>query len=365
MMGAKFISSRQPPAVGGAVDIPGFQSFGEDLINVTRASAAMWLTLVTDAQRPAFEAAALAVAARTDPSGALARQVATDGIRVRRATATGAATRSYESAPLQGQYVAGTAALHPRGAPVLRCFWVCVCARTKRTSCWPRSDACRRVSLPAALPAWATAPRSIPRLGDLFLYDAFNEPLRRAALLKAMDTSLPAMTDLLPNTVIDPLDSLNPAAIVFAPTWNHAVNDSYGVSFAPNATTTLNPDVDHAFCAIAFHWTTVRAREKTPLLALCLRTESDQLAQVLEDSLPRFTDDIIAVLQSPSGKTHTFSVSGREVISVGPGDQHVELVQQGLAAEARRLDVTMAGAAWSITLFPTAQARPRHARLRA
>ncbi len=114
---------------------------------------------------------------------------------------------------------------------------------------------------PAALLAWATAPRSTPQLGNLFLYDSFNEPLRRAALQKSMDTSLPAMTDLLPNTVIDPLDSLNPAAIVFAPTWNHAVNDSYGISFAPNATA-LNPDVDHAFCAIAFHWTTVRARER-------------------------------------------------------------------------------------------------------
>jgi hypothetical protein len=74
MMGAKFISSIPLPVDGGAVNIPGFQAFGEDLINVTRASAAMWLTLVTDAQRPAFEAAALAAAARIDPSGALASQ---------------------------------------------------------------------------------------------------------------------------------------------------------------------------------------------------------------------------------------------------------------------------------------------------
>jgi hypothetical protein len=81
---------------------------------------------------------------------------------------------------------------------------------------------------------------------------------------------------------------------------------------------------------------------------------------MLEQTLPRFIDGIVAVLTSPSGVQHTFSVSGREVSNIGPGDQHAALVD-GLQAHARRLVVTAADTTWTVTLYPTRRVRRRAA----
>jgi hypothetical protein len=55
--------------------------------------------------------------------------------------------------------------------------------------------------------------------------------------------------------------------------------------------------------------------------------------QVLQDSLPRFVSDaIVAVLRSPSGGEHTFSVTGHAVRDVGPGDHHGALVRMAWRA---------------------------------
>ncbi len=83
--------------------------------------------------------------------------------------------------------------------------------------------------------------------------------------------------------------------------------------------------------------------------------------QMLEQTLPRFIDGIVAVLTSPSGVQHTFSVSGREVNNIGPGDQHAALVDGGLQAHARRLEVAAADTTWTVTLYPTRRVRRRAA----
>jgi hypothetical protein len=77
---------------------------------------------------------------------------------------------------------------------------------------------------------------------------------------------------------------------------------------------------------------------------------------VLEEALPRFVDSIVAVLRSPGGAEHTFSVSGRAVSSIGPGDLHARLVN-GLQTEQRQFSVNLTGDVWSISLFPTPQVR--------
>ena len=80
---------------------------------------------------------------------------------------------------------------------------------------------------------------------------------------------------------------------------------------------------------------------------------------VLAGALPRFIDSIVAVLRSPTGKEFTFSVSGRTVHHVGHGDHH-EKLSGSQAHLARRLNVTVAGSEWAITLFPTEALRKQY-----
>jgi hypothetical protein len=138
-MGAKYIASLPDVGAGRGVFIPGFQALAEDLLNVSNAQVGTWLMLVTDAQRPAFEAAAAQAATRLDPSGELEQQVLSDGIRVSVPGGQGAVS-GYMRAPPAPLYVA----------------------------------------------AWANAPRSVPRLENYFLFDAFSEPVRRAALQRVL-----------------------------------------------------------------------------------------------------------------------------------------------------------------------------------
>jgi hypothetical protein len=218
-MGAKFIASLPDAAASRGAGIPSFQSFAAELLNVTGARVATWLTLLTDAERPAFEAAAVETAARLDPSGALARQAA-DGIRVAAFTnnITGG-VRSYVRAPPAEMYTA----------------------------------------------AWTNAPRDLPRQSDFFLFNSYAEPLRRAAMRRVIATGLPAITDMTPFTFADPPGKSNPSAVVFAGAWSQQQLDyePYG-----NSTTVGDPlplagnatAAGSVFCAIAFNWDSVRAR---------------------------------------------------------------------------------------------------------
>jgi hypothetical protein len=354
-MGAKYIASLPSAGRGGGVNVPGFQSFAEDLLNVTRSSVASWLTIVPDTQRAAFEAAALAAAlAMARPTNAsntlaalarLARQVEAYGIRAPLGSNSsindGSAPTDFQRAQQSDTYVAGATArrhacsLCPAAAlchalRVLRCvshFRLLLHHRSRRPARATRT-------------AWATAPRSNPRVFDFFLFDALSDPLRAAALRRARETSLPAMTDFVSWTFADAAGTVVPSSIVYAPAWVYA-NNTYGMGVAPalsnasdGAAANLDNNPGDAFCAIAFHW-----------------------AAVLQDALPRFVSGaIVAVLRSPSGGAHTFSVRGHAVLDVGPGDRHGALVN-GMAGDAHRLDVSVAGDQWSITLFPTPQAR--------
>ncbi len=78
--------------------------------------------------------------------------------------------------------------------------------------------------------------------------------------------------------------------------------------------------------------------------------------QVLAQALPRFIGSTILVLKSPSGAAYTFTVSGREVINIGPGDQHATL-GTCLDSGERRLPVNVVGDAWSVMLWPTREVR--------
>ena len=299
-MGAKYIASLPDIGIGRGVFIPGFLSFAEDLVNVTRASVVTWLPLVADADRAAFEANAVDAALVQDPSGALAAQASAYGIRARDPSSLpDAAVVSFIRAPQAPLYAA----------------------------------------------AWANAPRSIPRLNDYFLFNDYGEPLRRAAIQKVINTSAPAMTDLTGWTFADPPSSDNPSSIIFAPAWIYASpNATYGVGITTVAgvEATSPPGSPPALaggrslCALAFHW-----------------------SLVLSNSLPRFVDSIIAVLESPSGAMHTFSVSGREVHSAGAGDRH-EALAHGFSQAGRRLNMQVAGATWTVTLYPTAQLRDQY-----
>ncbi len=80
--------------------------------------------------------------------------------------------------------------------------------------------------------------------------------------------------------------------------------------------------------------------------------------QVLEQALPRFIGSTIVVLKSPSGAAYTFTVSGREVINIGPGDQHA-MLSSCLDSGERRLPVSVVSDAWSVTLWPTHEVRFR------
>ncbi len=293
-MGAKYIASLPDVGGGRGAYIPGFRVLGEDLQNVSGATLSAWIMLVTDAQRPAFEAAAAEAAAQLDPSGALRAQVLAQGIR------TGAISDAQLQAPA-----------FVRAPPA-----------------------------PLYAAVWAYAPRSLPH-ADYFLFNPYAEPLRRAAMDRVLATAAPAMTDLAPYTFGDALASSTPSSVVFAPAWpDAAANTSYGVGVAADAppaaanATTLG----RAICSTSFNWKTV-----------------------LSAALPIFIDSLVAVLRSPSGAEYTFLVAGREVRGVGGGDRHAALVGAGeLARCGRRVNVTAAGATWSLALYPTRQLRAHY-----
>ncbi len=261
-MGAKYIASLPSAGRGGGVNVPGFQSFADDLTNVTRASAVSWFTIVPDAQRAAFEAAALSVARSVNASSApalarLARQVQAYGIRAPLGADADGAPANFQRAPQSDTYIAGAPVASVR-ACCIRCDARCGCA-----------SACAAVSYAPVIShrrsqtAWATAPRTNPRVLDYFLFDALSDPLRAAALRRAMGTDLPAMTDLTSWTFADDAGVVIPSAVVYAPAWVYA-NDTYGVGVAPgpanasDAAASLDNNPGAAFCAVAFHWAAVR-----------------------------------------------------------------------------------------------------------
>ena len=296
-MAAKYVAGLPDAGAGLGAFIPGFIAFGEDLIAVTGGSLISWNTLVTDPERPAFEARAAEAARRIDPSGAYLAEVQRRGIGQRsNASNTGgiALMARQEQRPF---YAAG----------------------------------------------WATAPRTLARGEQFFLFDGLSDPLRRAAMLRVIETSRVSMTDLTDFTFADPPGVKNPSAVIYAPAWTER-NGTYNVnpgstllgnsSLAPlpvdNATAEANISYGRAIGVVAFHW-----------------------QSVLSGALPRFIDSIVAVLHSPTGKDFTFSVSGRTVHNIGPGNHHEQLCG-GHASMARRLNVTVAGSQWAISLYPTA-----------
>jgi hypothetical protein len=133
------------------VYIPGFQSFADDVLQVTDASVASWLTLVLDEERPAFELRAQEAATRIDPTGAFLREVQTRGI---------------------GQ-------------------------RGNVTAAGGINSFVRRDQAPFYVAAWANTPRNLTRGEQYFLFDAYSDSLRRVTLDRMMATSKPAMTDLV------------------------------------------------------------------------------------------------------------------------------------------------------------------------
>jgi hypothetical protein len=192
--------------------------------------------------------------------------------------------------------------------------------------------------------------------------NALSEPQRAAALQRALAARAPAATEFLPRLFAPPesleqpsasgtASGLQPSAIVFAPVFlprraADAANASYGVGVTPpplppddtaGEDTNDADDAGRAVCALAFHW-----------------------ESVLQDALPRFIDGVVAVVRAPSGGAYTFRISGLQVVSIGAHDAHASLVTPGLRASGRRLDVGLAGANWSVALYPTAQLRARY-----
>ena len=119
--------------------IPGFRAFGEDLQNVSGATLSAWIMLVTDAQRPAFEAAAAETAERLDPSGALAAEVRLHGIRTGNISDSRLAAPSFTRSPTAPLYAAvwGYA---PRTLPHAD-YFICKCPRNGYRGPSARADA--------------------------------------------------------------------------------------------------------------------------------------------------------------------------------------------------------------------------------
>jgi hypothetical protein len=219
-MCSRYVAGLPDVGAGRGVNIPGFEAFGDDLLSVTRARHATWLSIVNDDQRPTFEANAAAAAAQLDASGALGRQVQADGIRAAVLDAATGARAGYVRAPPAPLYVA----------------------------------------------AWAHSPHATA-LDDYFLFNQLSEPLRAEALRRVLNSSAPASTDLLPYTFVDAPGSSAPSSVVYAPAWPAAAaNSTYGVGIAQSTgVTTCTPagapaSVGSALCALSFHWTSVRAR---------------------------------------------------------------------------------------------------------
>jgi hypothetical protein len=150
-MAAKYIAGLPDKGVGLGVYIPGFQTFADDVLAVTDASVASWLTLVLDEERPAFEQRAQEAASRIDPTGAFLREVQTRGI---------------------GQ-------------------------RGNASAAGGINNFVRREQAPFYVVAWGNTPRNITRAEQYYLFDAYSDPLRRVTLDRMMANSQPAMTDLV------------------------------------------------------------------------------------------------------------------------------------------------------------------------
>ena len=169
MCGA-YVSSRPPAEIGRGANIGPFEGFASGLNNMTRTSAFTWLQLVNETRRPAFEAAAVDAAQRLDPSGALAAQVRTFGIRAATNGAEPAQSGSFARAP------------------------------------------------PAPLHAvmWAGSPSAFA-VPAYFIFDALSEPTRREALQRVLATSAPAATEPTPFTFADPPGFSSPSTVIYAP----------------------------------------------------------------------------------------------------------------------------------------------------
>jgi signal transduction histidine kinase len=177
---------------------------------VTRGTSALtWLQLVTEPERPAFEAAAAQAAQQLDASGALAAQVREFGIR---------------AAPADNP--------EPTGAPQPTRF-------------------VRAPPAPLHASIWANEPRDFTT--TYFLYDAFSEPVRRDALQRVVDTSAPAMSEPTPFTSSDAPGTIAPSAVIYAPAWPHLrANRTWRQPSAQNASVS-----GAAVCGVAFHWDAV------------------------------------------------------------------------------------------------------------
>ena len=294
-MGAKYIAGLPDKGAGLGVYIPRFQNFADDVISVTDASAASWLTLVIDSERVAFEQRAQEAATRIDPSGEFLKEVQSRGI----------GQRANSSAPGGiGQFV-------------------------------------RRDQAPFYVVAWANTPRNLTRGSHYFLYDAYSDTMRRAAIDRMLATGQPAITDMSDFTFADPPGTINPSSVMFAPAWTEGddlyTNGLDGTAIESRNSSSENITYSRAMSAVAFHW-----------------------SSVLGNALPRFIDGIVAVLESPTGRTHTFAVSGRSVDSVGAGDLHRSLCGAEMSRLGRQLNVTAAGSEWGITLYPTAVLRKQY-----
>jgi hypothetical protein len=209
----RYLSDLPDTGGGRGVNIPGYMAFAADLLNITQASATGWLVQVTDAQRPSFEANALDTAQRLDPSGALAAQVAAQGIHEAPPGTVGVPS-AFVRAPPAPQYVA----------------------------------------------VWATQrrPPPSPLLPDPnFLLNSFADAPRRPALQRVIDTNAVAMTDLMTYMYVDAPGANIPSSVVFAPAWTELQsNSTYGVGIAAPAPL-ANASAGRSISAIGFRWETV------------------------------------------------------------------------------------------------------------
>lgn len=175
-MAAKYIAGLPDKGVGLGVYIPGFQTFADDVLAVTDASVASWLTLVLDEERPAFELRAQEAASRIDPTGAFLREVQTRGIGQRSNASAAGGINNF---------------VRRDQAP----FYVTACVR----ALWKLQYACALTQAPYSLRfcRWANTPRNLTRGEQYYLFDAYSDPLRRVTLDRMMANSQPAMTDLV------------------------------------------------------------------------------------------------------------------------------------------------------------------------
>jgi hypothetical protein len=296
VMGGRYISSLPDDGAGRGAHIPGFQAFGEDLQAVSGATLSAWIVLVTDAQRAAFEAAAVAAAARLDPSGALAALVRETGIR------TGAISNSSLAAPA-----------FTRAPPA-----------------------------PLYAAVWSYAPRTPPLFSDYFLFNPYAEPLRRAAMDAVRASGAPAMTDLAPYTFGDETASAVPSSVIFAPAWNSDANTTYGVGGDNTSAVTAGnaSSLGRAICSTSFHWET--------LLEAALPAFIDSLVAVLRS--PRGVEHTFRVAGrtvhgvGAGGDAHARLVGGRELAALG---RRINVTAAG-------------GAVWSLAVYPTRQLRDNY-----